>query len=68
MNGRCPEICTADYNPVCGSDGVTYANNCNFQAENCKRGNRLVVRHEGPCRNGEGPSPPGNGNNGPPGS
>mmetsp|Transcript_45560 Transcript_45560/g.114642 ORF Transcript_45560/g.114642 Transcript_45560/m.114642 type:complete len:102 (-) Transcript_45560:144-449(-) len=33
--GRCtqrPSACTADYNPVCGCNGVTYGNKCEATA------------------------------------
>ncbi|XP_064527980.1 double-headed protease inhibitor, submandibular gland-like [Pseudopipra pipra] len=42
-------ICTSEYNPICGSDGRTYANKCQFcSAVNRGRGN-LLFRHQGEC-------------------
>ena len=50
---ECPEICTADYNPVCGSDGITYSNECKLKVKKCQVGNEdLEILNDGLCDTG----------------
>lgn len=46
LGGICvaiPEVCTEQYEPVCGCDGVTYSNDCK------RRGALVAKDHDGAC-------------------
>ncbi|XP_078614874.1 agrin-like isoform X3 [Branchiostoma floridae x Branchiostoma japonicum] len=46
---QCPTVCTAIYDPVCGSDGKTYGSECKLAVEACRDGLSVVVQAPGPC-------------------
>jgi len=45
----CPVACPDVDDPACGTDGVTYANECRLLEAAC-RGEDVVLAHSGPCR------------------
>ncbi|KAL3662489.1 hypothetical protein V7S43_012344 [Phytophthora oleae] len=47
----CDAICPTTHEPVCGSDGVTYANDCAFSIARCKTA-KLTLSAVGECAGG----------------
>ncbi|XP_061477870.1 ovoinhibitor-like isoform X2 [Rhineura floridana] len=44
-----PPLCTDDYHPVCGTNGVTYPNKCGFCAARRESEGPLDIENEGEC-------------------
>ena len=49
LDGECSEICPRHYNPMCGSDGITYGNECTFGAAKCLSKGELRLKKKGEC-------------------
>ena len=49
---RCSKVCTAEYRPVCGTDGKTYSNKCRMEISACGKNDTITVSYNGEC-NGE---------------
>ncbi|KAG8193219.1 hypothetical protein JTE90_005566 [Oedothorax gibbosus] len=52
---RCNDMCNPDFRPVCGSNGLTYSNECTLRVESCKMQKNLRVIYSGECSSSTNP-------------
>lgn len=49
---QCLTTCPHSYEPVCGSNGETFVNECRLRMDSCTREMNIFTRHLGTCENG----------------
>lgn len=47
---ECP-ICDNEFEPICGSDGITYENQCKLELESCRSKKDIRTLYTGLCGN-----------------
>ena len=45
----CPRKCPNHYDPVCGSNNITYDNDCKIMAASCESTSKITTKHRGEC-------------------
>ena len=46
----CPNECPDIFEPICGSDGVTYSSSCKMRQAECRDQLVILRKHFGPCK------------------